>query len=60
MIKGKIIRGVDNKPPLGVKPRFIHKEDRVEHLRIAIKCYMSEDFEVPVEWLTEYNELIND
>lgn len=46
------------KPPLGVKPRFIWEEERIEALQDAMKRHIENGFMVPVEWAQEHNELI--
>lgn len=46
------------KPPLGVKPRHFHDEERRQDLAGAIVRYIEDrEMEVPVEWVNEYNEL---
>ena len=48
-----------NKPPLGVKPRHIHDEERRQDLAGAIARYIEDGgMAVPVEWVNEYNELL--
>ena len=48
-----------HRPPLGVMPRFIHDENRLEELRECIYRHLV-DGRTPIliEWITEYNELI--
>ena len=46
------------KPPLGVKPREVHDEERRIDLACAIFRYLEDrEMAVPVEWVNEYNEL---
>lgn len=45
------------KPPIGLKPRFIHDEERLVQVRSAIDRYMKANMRVPVEWIEEHNEL---
>jgi hypothetical protein len=47
-----------NKPPLGIKPKFIREAQRAEDIKQAIYRYLSEGMVVPVEWLVEYNEIL--
>lgn len=47
------------KPPLGLKPRQIHEDERLEQIDAAIVRYLHDDKVVPLEWLEERNELIN-
>jgi hypothetical protein len=46
-----------NKPPLGIKPKFVWEAQRAEDIKQAIYRYLSEGMIVPVEWLVEYNEI---
>lgn len=45
------------KPPLAVKPRWIHEEHRMAALQEAFNRFMDVYHEIPQEWLDEYNEL---
>jgi hypothetical protein len=45
------------KPPLGLRPKWIVDELRLKEIKEAIKRYISEGMEIPIEWVTEYNEL---
>lgn len=45
-------------PPLGLRPRHIHTSCRISEIRAAIERYLSAGYAIPVEWITEYNELI--
>jgi hypothetical protein len=47
-----------NKPPLGVKPRWIHEEQRLQELGRAIYDSLNEKYPIMQEWVEEYNELI--
>lgn len=46
------------KPPLGVVPKFIWEEMRLNELGRAIREYMDFNLEVRLEWIEEYNELV--
>lgn len=48
------------KPPLGIVPKFIWKEQRLMNLREAIDRYLDANLKVPVTWIEEYNELLED
>ena len=48
------------KPPLGIKPKFIHDEQRREELKQAINRYFEANKPIPMEWIEEYNELVGD
>jgi hypothetical protein len=45
------------KPPLGIKPRWLHEEQRINAITAAIKRYLEEDVPIPQKWIEEYNEL---
>ena len=45
-------------PPLGVMPRFVADERRLEELKEAMIRFISANWPISVEWLTEYNEII--
>lgn len=51
------------KPPLGLTPKKFHEEivknDRLNDVCGAISRYYNAGLKIPVEWLNEYNELIN-
>ncbi|MCG7345336.1 hypothetical protein MHZ92_14445 [Sporosarcina sp. ACRSL] len=46
------------RPPIGVMPRMIWDEKREDDLARAIERYIADRRQVPPEWITEYNELI--
>ncbi|AYJ75894.1 putative metal-dependent hydrolase I [Bacillus phage BSP14] len=46
------------KPPLGVKPKWLHDEHRAEELKGAIGRHLAADWKVPIEWVNEYNSLV--
>ena len=46
------------KPPLGLPSKLTYIEPRTLAIQRAINRYMSEEMAVPVEWITEYNSLI--
>lgn len=45
------------KPPIGVKVRNLHDEERANALDEAMIRYLNEDLPFPIEWATEWNEL---
>jgi hypothetical protein len=49
---------MSERPPLGIMPRYIWNEKRLEDLRDAIYRYISAVRPVPAEWIEEYNELL--
>lgn len=46
------------KPPLGLRPRFIVDEQRLDEVKSAIIRYIEHGKKLPDEWIQEYNELI--
>jgi hypothetical protein len=46
------------KPPLGIMPRYIHDEQRLNDLCLAINRYITGNKAIPIEWIEEYNELV--
>ena len=56
----KLNEGVDEKikrPPLGLVPKFIIDEKRLNEIKKAIDRYMDENYKIPLKWIEEYNEL---
>lgn len=47
------------KPPLGLIPRKIHNQHRANAIHEAVNRYISAGMAVPIEWIEEYNELVN-
>ena len=45
------------KPPLGLKPRKFVDEDRLREVQGAMVRYYDANKPMPLEWITEYNEL---
>ena len=45
-------------PPLGLKPRFLVNEKRLYEVREAIVRYYNAEWQIPIEWIEEYNDLI--
>lgn len=46
------------KPPLGIAPRYVLDELRARDIREAILRYLASGLKIPLEWVEEYNELI--
>jgi hypothetical protein len=46
------------KPPLGLMPKKHWISRRISDINSAINRYMECGKEVPIEWIEEYNELI--
>jgi biotin synthase-related radical SAM superfamily protein len=46
------------RPQLGVMPRIIWNEQRITDIKEAIERKTKAFEEIPVEWINEYNELL--
>ncbi|WP_312107590.1 hypothetical protein [Lachnoclostridium sp.] len=46
-----------NKPPLGIKPKWLHNQIRLNDIIKAIRRYINAGLEIPIEWVEEYNDL---
>ena len=44
--------------PLGVIPKKIWKKQRLGELRGAVERYLEANQRIPIEWIEEYNELL--
>ena len=47
----------DQRPPLGLKPRFVADEQRMEEITEAIQRYKDAGYQIPSEWIAEYKEI---
>ncbi|BBI32357.1 hypothetical protein [Cohnella abietis] len=45
------------KPPLGLVPRYIRAQQRLEEIKDAVSRRMERNLEIPLEWIEEYNKL---
>ena len=48
------------KLPLGVIPKNMWKKQRLKELRDVVDRYLEANQRVPIEWIEEYNELLED
>ena len=48
----------EKKPPLGIKPRKFHNEERLEEITGAIHRYIEVQADIPWEWLEEFLYLL--
>ena len=53
------LSGTPDKPPIGIKPKFIHDEQRLQELCNAIGRAIGRSKHIPIEWHREYNNLIH-
>lgn len=44
-------------PPLGLKPKYVHDEERALDIAKAIARYLRSGMPLPLEWVEEYNTL---
>ena len=47
-----------DRPPLGVTPKFIWDRKRIDMIKNGIKRYINANKAIPVDWITEYNGII--
>ena len=47
------------KPPIGLRPKWVSDKERLNEVRSAIVRYYDAELKIPVEWIEEYNELID-
>lgn len=47
------------RPPLGLKPLWLHNEQRLDEIDQAIARYLEAKKEIPQAWVEERNQLIN-
>ena len=48
------------KSPLGIIPKNIWKKQRLGELRGAVERYLEANQRIPIEWIEEYNQLLDD
>jgi hypothetical protein len=46
--------------PLGIIPKNIWKKQRLGELRGAVERYLEANQRIPIEWIEEYNQLLDD
>ena len=49
----------DTKPPIGLKPRWLHDAHRIQEILDAMRRYSDAEIVIPSEWVDELNGLIN-
>ena len=47
------------RPPLGVKPRWMHDSERAKELLDAIERYTDANMSIPKKWINELKDLFN-
>ena len=48
----------EEKPPLGIKPRYIHERERMFEILDAMERYAEAQKRIPAEWIDELKYLI--
>lgn len=46
--------------PIGLIPKFINKLERLDEVRGALSRYFTAGLPIPIEWIEEYNELVEE
>jgi hypothetical protein len=49
---------IEEKPPLGLEPRHIYEEKRINQIQASITRYVMQREDVPDEWIIELGELL--
>ena len=52
------LKEIEKKPPLGVMPKYIWDKKRLSELCEAVSRYWEVGEPIPIEWIEEYNELV--
>lgn len=47
-----------NKSPVGIKPRWLHEEERIKELMDAIQRYSEAKLPIPIDWVRELKTLL--
>ena len=47
------------KTPIGLRPKWIIDKERLNEVRSAIVRYYDAELKIPIEWIEEYNQLID-
>ncbi len=47
------------KPPVGLRPKWVSDKERLNEVRSAIVRYYDAELKIPIEWVEEYNQLID-
>ncbi len=53
------MENVLTRPPVGLKPKFIKDSERLREIKSAMQRYIDAGCKVPLDWVVEYNELID-
>ena len=50
--------GFSQRPPVGLKPRYIHDGERIDEILRAIERYTDANMSIPKSWVDELRSLI--
>lgn len=50
---------MNKKPPLGIRPRFLITEERIDEIVAAMHRYEEENMTIPLNWFSELKELLS-
>ena len=56
--RSSVLMGAE-KPPIGLKPKWIHNEHIVKEIQQAMLRYAEKNKPFPKEWVEEYNSLVS-
>ena len=48
------------KPPLGIKPRWLHRAERIADIVDALWRYSIDGKPIPAEWVFELNDILKE
>jgi hypothetical protein len=54
-----VLVGSVTKPPIGLKPKKIHDEQRYLEVCAAIARYYNAGMKIPLEWVREHNSFVD-
>ena len=46
------------KPPVGLKPRYVHDGERIDEILCAIERYTDANMSIPKSWIDELRDLL--
>lgn len=49
----------ERKPPIGLKPKYIHDIERIKEIIDAMKRYSENNISIPVEWIDELVSIVS-
>ena len=52
------VNNIHKKPPLGLEPKYIHDEKRIDEIKEAMRRYIDAGIEAPKSWWEELMDLL--